>query len=71
MGDTVLLLAKTLVLITILEKEAKMSLAINTGRKLELYARKQLSFVNCSTTTPGYKLLYTLNISGNKPFQQL
>ena len=47
-----------------------MSLAINTGGRLELYARK-LFFSDCSATTSGFKLLYSLNISGNKPFQRL
>lgn len=48
-----------------------MSLAINTGGRLELYARKQAFFSDCSATTSGCKLLYSLNISGNKPFQRL
>lgn len=49
-----------------------MSQAINMGGRLELYARKQLFFRHCcSTTTSGYKLLYSVNISGNKPLQWL
>lgn len=70
MGDTVIFPAKALILISV-EKQPKMSLAINTGGRLELYARKQQFFSDCSATTSGYKLLHSLNISGNKPFQQL
>lgn len=48
-----------------------MSLAINVGERLELYARKQPFFSNCRATISGYKLLNSLNISGNTPFQWL
>lgn len=48
-----------------------MSLVINTGEKLELYARKPPFYSNCSATASEYKLLNSLNISGNKPFQWL
>lgn len=48
-----------------------MSLAFNTGGRLELYTRKQAFFSDCSPTTSGCKLLYSLNVSGNKPFQRL
>lgn len=48
-----------------------MSLVINMGEKLELYARKPPFYSNCSATASEYKLLNSLNISGNKPFQWL
>lgn len=48
-----------------------MSLVFNMGGMSELHVQKQPFFSDYSATTSGYKLSYSLSVSGNKPFPQL
>lgn len=48
-----------------------MSLVFNMGGMSELHVQKQPFFRDYSATTSGYKLSYSLSVSGNKPFPQL